>query len=434
MMFTVSVDPLNASYPPGYSTLGDAGLTVTAISDQGLVVGGFWNNALLTQTQFLYKSGGYTFLNIPFYTSTTQNLGSSFTSAINMNGEVVGSYLTSPNGFASFNGFFYSDGEYTSFTHPLADPKASKIIPGTNSPANGTQIADINNLGEIVGTYIDAMGNLKSYKYSDYKFTVVSPSFGETETGVGGINDRGHIVGHYVGSDGFFRGFIFSDGQYQQLDYPGGVKGTSLWDINNFGSVIGGFLDANGKTTPFHYKNGKFENIPIPEASIYNMEINNKGQIAGSYTTGDYSKGTAKVTNFFTQAYDLSTQSKTAVSDNVYLLYQAAFDRLPDEGGFKYWSEQVTKSGLSNTQLANFFMASSEFKTLFGETPSNADYVTKLYSNVLGRQPDILGAAYWTQQLDSGVAKDVVLIGFALGTENVTNAASYMSNGYWVYG
>ena len=79
---------------------------------------------------------------------------------------------------------------------------------------------------------------------------------------------------------------------------------------------------------------------------------------------------------------------------------------------------------MTATQLADAFMALGEFKSVFGDNPSNADFVTKLYNNVLGRQPDIGGAHYWTQQLDSGTARDTILVGFALGTENVTNTAS----------
>lgn len=77
-------------------------------------------------------------------------------------------------------------------------------------------------------------------------------------------------------------------------------------------------------------------------------------------------------------------------------------------------------------------MASSEFASVFGANANNADFVTKLYNNVLGRQPDYGGAHYWTQQLDSGAARDTLLVGFALGTENVSNTASHMNNGYWV--
>lgn len=56
------------------------------------------------------------------------------------------------------------------------------------------------------------------------------------------------------------------------------------------------------------------------------------------------------------------------------------------------------------------------------EVPSTSSFVTHLYQDVLGRQPDSSGYAYWTTNLDLGtVTQGQVSIQFETSTENRTN-------------
>ncbi|HWS23841.1 MAG TPA: DUF4214 domain-containing protein, partial [Anaerolineales bacterium] len=113
-----------------------------------------------------------------------------------------------------------------------------------------------------------------------------------------------------------------------------------------------------------------------------------------------------------TVAFDLDGNA-----GQVYRLYQAAFDRVPDQGGLGYWINEIDR-GMGLSQVATGFIDSAEFKALYGNNPSNAEFVTLLYDNVLHRTPDAGGYSYWMEQLSSGMTRENVLIGFSESTEN----------------
>ena len=113
-----------------------------------------------------------------------------------------------------------------------------------------------------------------------------------------------------------------------------------------------------------------------------------------------------------TLAFDLDGNAGQA-----YRLYQAAFDRVPDQGGLGYWIDQMD-SGTGLSQVATGFINSAEFKALYGNNPSNAEFVTLLYDNVLHRAPDAGGYNYWMNELSHGVSREQVLTGFSESTEN----------------
>jgi hypothetical protein len=112
-----------------------------------------------------------------------------------------------------------------------------------------------------------------------------------------------------------------------------------------------------------------------------------------------------------------------------YRLYQAAFDRKPDLSGLGFWIAQLD-NGATLTSVANSFIQSEEFQALYGNHPSNADIVTRFYTNVLHRQPDPEGAKFWTDALNNGVATTAeVLAGFSESTENQAALVGVTQNG-----
>ena len=50
-----------------------------------------------------------------------------------------------------------------------------------------------------------------------------------------------------------------------------------------------------------------------------------------------------------------------------------------------YHINDMESNGLSIQQIASNFMASPEFKNMYGENPSDNAYINALYQNVLGR-------------------------------------------------
>jgi V8-like Glu-specific endopeptidase len=112
----------------------------------------------------------------------------------------------------------------------------------------------------------------------------------------------------------------------------------------------------------------------------------------------------------------------------VYRLYQAAFNRTPDSGGLGFWINAMD-NGTSLRTVASNFMSSAEFAALYGSNPSNQTFVTNLYFNVLHRQPDQGGFDFWVNALNSGTAREDVLISFSEGFENRAGVLPAMAEG-----
>ena len=107
-------------------------------------------------------------------------------------------------------------------------------------------------------------------------------------------------------------------------------------------------------------------------------------------------------------------------------LYSSILKRDPDFGGWKYWFD-VTHSGLPATTVLNSFLTSPEFQQLYG-TVSDADFINLVYQNVLGRQPDAGGYAYWFGYLNAGsLSRATVMDSFVRSPEydNTVRASGY---------
>ena len=116
----------------------------------------------------------------------------------------------------------------------------------------------------------------------------------------------------------------------------------------------------------------------------------------------------------------------------IYEIYQAAFGRLPDTGGFTYWVNQADTNHLSAVQVAQSFTTSQEFQNTFGTNPTNTTFLTELYQHVLGRAPDQAGLNYWLQQANNGESHAQLMVDFATSAENVQLVGTHVSNGmYW---
>lgn len=102
--------------------------------------------------------------------------------------------------------------------------------------------------------------------------------------------------------------------------------------------------------------------------------------------------------------------------DPLLRLYDAAFDREADGQGLGYWAGINESASLSD--IANSFVASGEFASQNGDL-DNAAFVELMYENVLERNSDTAGKEYWLGQLDSGVDKGTVMVGFSESDESV---------------
>ena len=111
-------------------------------------------------------------------------------------------------------------------------------------------------------------------------------------------------------------------------------------------------------------------------------------------------------------------------------LYEAALNRLPEQGGLNFWIDAV-QHGQPLNALASGFLTSSEFAARFGDTAANSAFVDRLYLNVLDRPGEADGRAFWINSLDHGTARADVLVAFSESAENKAGTAALVQGGIW---
>lgn len=123
-------------------------------------------------------------------------------------------------------------------------------------------------------------------------------------------------------------------------------------------------------------------------------------------------------------AFDISGNAGQA-----YRVYQAAFDRIPDAAGLGYWLYAMDH-GASLRTVADGFVASNEFRQIYGANPTSREIIAKFYQNVLNRDGEAAGVDYWTSVLDGGHATVAeVLMGFSESAENQAALVGATANG-----
>ncbi len=110
-----------------------------------------------------------------------------------------------------------------------------------------------------------------------------------------------------------------------------------------------------------------------------------------------------------------STDATTNV-DPTTRLYFAYLQRVPDKGGLQYWVNKK-RAGTTVSRISDVFANSNEFKTKYG-TLTNRQFVTRIYTDVLGRTADTAGVDYWTGKLDRREKnRGQVMVGFSESSE-----------------
>ncbi|MEP5731754.1 MAG: DUF4214 domain-containing protein [Sulfitobacter sp.] len=130
------------------------------------------------------------------------------------------------------------------------------------------------------------------------------------------------------------------------------------------------------------------------------------------------------------------------VSERVALLYEAALDRdgAIDLPGLNFYIGVTENDRLSDEFLANDMMQSPEFTEKFGDanTLSNAEFLERIYLNVLDRDSDAEGRQFYLDLLDDGViTKALALADIAISPENAQGSTQTLmtlyenSDGEW---
>ena len=99
-----------------------------------------------------------------------------------------------------------------------------------------------------MGVY-ESPTQFKGFLYSNGTFTTIDPAPSHY-SGAQGINDLGEIVGTFVDTANKTHGFIYQSGTFTTFDAPGSI-GTELYGVNRTGTVVGVAIVLKGNVTAF---------------------------------------------------------------------------------------------------------------------------------------------------------------------------------------
>ncbi|MBO4496018.1 MAG: DUF4214 domain-containing protein [Clostridiales bacterium] len=96
-------------------------------------------------------------------------------------------------------------------------------------------------------------------------------------------------------------------------------------------------------------------------------------------------------------------------------LYTECLGRAPEEGGLKYWSLALTNLEQTGCSAAKLFFTSDEFVNF---KLKDDEYVRRLYTTFMGRDPEASEVAYWVSEIKAGrQTKDSVMAFFGQSEE-----------------
>lgn len=93
-------------------------------------------------------------------------------------------------------------------------------------------------------------------------------------------------------------------------------------------------------------------------------------------------------------------------------LYKNVLGRNPDQHGLNEWVESLAKGERTGADVAGGFFFSDEFREKKETKLTNEQYVDILYRTMMGREPDSSGKKYWLDSIDCGFSDMFILNGF----------------------
>lgn len=117
-----------------------------------------------------------------------------------------------------------------------------------------------------------------------------------------------------------------------------------------------------------------------------------------------------------------TTAQADGVTDFVTRLYSICLDRQPDTNGLNDWTAKLRSKTITGMEAAYGFIFSPEFQN---RSLSNTDYIEKMYLAFLGRPSDTAGKADWLNRMEQGMSRMDLFLGFANSREFTGICESY---------
>ncbi len=125
------------------------------------------------------------------------------------------------------------------------------------------------------------------------------------------------------------------------------------------------------------------------------------------------------------------TFARDGQAAQVMRLYDAAFNRAPDQSGFEALLDTLENGSLTLQQLANEFITSTEFQSQYAGL-TNQQFVEQLYQFCLNRAGDSGGVTTWVNALNGGMTRGEVLLAFSESGEHKDILQGQLDQGLWV--
>lgn len=133
------------------------------------------------------------------------------------------------------------------------------------------------------------------------------------------------------------------------------------------------------------------------------------------------------------QLFGSMTQSVSSSGGEIYAFYEGLLGRAPDPLGLE---AQVASlgAGASLQQIAQDFLASSEYTADFGSVTQTSDqtFIQDLYQTALHRSADAAGLQNWENALQNGEPRADVSVGIALSPEAQSDLQGAIDAGMFV--
>ena len=121
----------------------------------------------------------------------------------------------------------------------------------------------------------------------------------------------------------------------------------------------------------------------------------------------------------------LSTSTEN-VTNEVQAMYWAHLGRAADPAGLAYWVGYIQQGRGTAEELEESFLGTPEY---FADSGGTADtFMRAIFQDVLGRQPDAGGRAYWDARIASGTPTWVVAASVVMSTEAMRTR---VTNDFW---
>ena len=240
----------------------------------------------------------------------------------------------------------------------------------------------------------------------------------------------GELILDWTGLNADIRGIIAddengdADGEGDEGDFGFFVRLLSGDDTFNGSDGADRIVSFDGADT-INGGDGFDQSVHFGNLSSYDVEVRDDGTVAvrqRGETELDLLTGVEQLV-FDDQTYDIAAFSGisgiSAGEIRLFVeMYIAYFDRAPDSEGLAYWGTRLN-DGMTYAEIARSFFVQDETIARYPDPDDSAALVDAVYANVLEREADDLGRAFWIGELDNGdVTRGEFILAIIDGAKN----------------